>query len=318
LPALSFHAGVPVAAEDLDYFLPTTNLTMQQRWSRAPEDLRVGDSIERTITITATRMQAMLIPPLYLSTPKGIRAYPEEPIVQEHKTARGDFVYGQRTETAKYFFEQEGDYTLSPIELKWWNLSTSRIVTATLPRVHLTVAANPNYVTELPPEAEATPSVAAKPVSKWKLYRHVAWIALPSCIAAILLVWTIWHFLPPALHKLAAYRERQRHTESAIFRKLLKACKESHAEQSYTLLLQWIKVAYPGWTIDRMLEHENNAALSSEIDGLGAAMFSKSRKVDWSGSRLAALLTQQRKTTHDQPSRQPHHLPDLNPPQPLR
>src|SRR5579862_1977331 len=118
LPALSFHADVPAAARDLDYFLPTTSLTIQQKWSSPLKNLRVGDSIERTVTVTATKMQAMLIPPLPLDAPSGIRVYPEEPAVHDQKTARGDFIYGRRTQSAKYFLSKAGDYTLPPIELK--------------------------------------------------------------------------------------------------------------------------------------------------------------------------------------------------------
>lgn len=107
LPALTFHADVPVAARALDYFLPTTALTMQQKWSSPMKNLRVGDSIERTVTVTATKMQAMLIPPLPLDAPSGIRVYPEEPVVHDQKTDRGDFVYGRRTQTAKYVIQKE-------------------------------------------------------------------------------------------------------------------------------------------------------------------------------------------------------------------
>src|SRR5215475_2127143 len=57
LPSLSFHADIPAAARDLDYFLPTTNLTMNQHWSSPLKNLRVGDSIERTITVTASHLQ---------------------------------------------------------------------------------------------------------------------------------------------------------------------------------------------------------------------------------------------------------------------
>src|SRR5580704_6793111 len=100
MPALMFHADIPAAARSLDYFLPTTRLTIGQRWSSPLTNLRAGDSIERTITVTATTMQAMLIPPLPLEAPDGIRVYQEEPIVQDQKTDRGDFIYGRRTQSA--------------------------------------------------------------------------------------------------------------------------------------------------------------------------------------------------------------------------
>ena len=96
LPALHFHADVPAAARDLPYFLPTTRLTVTQHWSRPLKGLHTGDTVERIITVTAAKMQAMLIPPLTLEQPDGIRIYNGEPRVDDHKTPRGDFAYGQR------------------------------------------------------------------------------------------------------------------------------------------------------------------------------------------------------------------------------
>jgi hypothetical protein len=46
LPALAFHADIPAAAKNLDYFLPTTRLTIDQKWSPALKNIRAGDSIE--------------------------------------------------------------------------------------------------------------------------------------------------------------------------------------------------------------------------------------------------------------------------------
>ncbi len=61
-------------------------------------------------------MQAMLIPPLTFEEPDGIRIYNGEPTVRDQKTDRGDFIYGHRVQTAKYFVVKSGDYTLPP-----WN-----------------------------------------------------------------------------------------------------------------------------------------------------------------------------------------------------
>ena len=76
IPPLKFHADLPPAAQGLDYFLPTTQLTMQQKWSGPLDKVRVGDTITRTITVSASKMQAMLIPPLPAEAPDGIRVYP--------------------------------------------------------------------------------------------------------------------------------------------------------------------------------------------------------------------------------------------------
>lgn len=313
LPAMAFHADVPVAARDLDYFLPTTALTMQQKWSSPMKNLRVGDTIERTVTVTATKMQSMLIPPLPLDAPSGIRVYPEEPIVHDQKTDRGDFVYGRRTQTAKYVIQKEGDYTLPPIELKWWNLSSHRLVTATLPAVHFIAAANTNYVTELPPESEPAPVTPAGHKNLWKQYRLRILITSLCCIAVALLLTMIWYWLPRGRRMLQAWQDRRRHSEATYFHNLQRACTQNNAAESYVWLLKWIAVAYPGVSFQQALRRADNPALTSNTNDLGESLFAeRTRDYSWNGKRFAALLREQRKHHRTHLSRH-QYLGDLNP-----
>jgi BatD DUF11 like domain len=305
-PALSFHADVPAAARDLDYFLPTTSLTIQQKWSPPLKNLRAGDSIERTITVTATKMQAMLIPPLPLDTPPGIRVYPEEPVVQDQKTARGDFVYGRRTQSAKYFLSKAGDYTLPPIELKWWNLSSNRLVTTTLPAVPFDVAVNPNAIAELPPQPEPAPTAPIRKISFWKHYRSRILLVTSFVVAAISLAWISWRFSPRIYHRLQAWRERRRHSEIAYFRQCQRACLKNDAPQSYAWLLRWLALAHPRTSLQQILDDEGNPTLSAEVNYLGTVLYAgKDIENNWNGKKLARSLNKYRKaisassSTHD-------------------
>ena len=310
IPVLIFHADVPAAARDLDYFLPTTQLKIQQKWSSPLKNLRAGDSIERTVTVTATKMQAMLIPPLPLEAPDGIRVYEEEPVVQDQKTDRGEFVYGRRTQSAKYFIQKEGDYTLSAIELKWWNLSTNRLVSAVLPAVHFT-AANSNYVAELPPEPEQLPIAQPKNVSLWSKYRFWIRVVLPCGLAGVILFWLCWRYLPRVHRWLRLLRKRRENSESAYFRNLEFACRRDRATQAYGWLLKWLSRAYPDATLHQFLRRAADPALSTETNKLGASLFAKHNQDDhWSGRKMAELLKQHRKTQLAVTGRA---LPNLNP-----
>jgi hypothetical protein len=313
LPPLKFHADVPAAAKDLDYILPTTALTIQQKWSSPTKNLRVGDSIERTVIVTATKMQAMLIPPLPLDVPDGIRVYPEEPTVHDQKTDRGDFVYGRRIQTAKYFIQKEGDYTLPPIELKWWNLSTHRLVTATLPAVHFTAAPNSGYVTELPPKSEPVSVTPAKRKNLWKQYRLRILIAALCCVAVSLLLMIVWRCLPRARRRLQAWQERRQHSETTYFRNLQRACAQNNAAQTYIWLVKWLAVAFPGASLQQALKRLGNPGLTSGTNDLGEALFAeRAPKKPWRGKGFATLLRQQRK--HHRMHLSTHqYLSDLNP-----
>jgi len=316
LPALWFHADVPAAAKDLDYFLPTTSLTIRQSWSHPLKDLRVGDSVERTITVTAAKMQAMLIPPLPLDASDGIRVYPEEPVVRDQKTDHGDFVHGRRTQTAKYLIQKEGDYTLPSIELKWWDLSTNHLVTAALPPVHFSATANPNYVAELPPEPEPMTAAPVQRMSLWKRYRSLIRNVAAWCAAAFLLGWIGWRFLPRGYRSMKAWTERRKHSEAASFLKLQHACLHNDAEQSYVWLLKWLAMQYPGMSLQQALQITDNPALTSAADDLGATLFSKGGHGNsWDGRKLSTLLKQQRRIHRRHPAHH-HYLSDLNPTQP--
>jgi hypothetical protein len=312
LPALTLHAEIPAAAQNLDYFLPTTSLTIQQKWSVPLKNLRAGDTVERTITVTAAKMQAMLIPPLAMKAPDGVRVYPGEPAVQDQKTDRGEFVSGRRVESAKYFIQKEGDYTLPEVELQWWNLSTNRLVTATLPAVHFTAAANPNYAAELPPEVE--PVVVAQPqaISTWVKYRFWIRVAAPCFIAALLLGWVAWRYLPRQVLRLREWRAKLARSEGAYCRSLLQACQRNQAKEAYQWLLRWMAVARPGMSLDDFLSRAADPALVSETNALGASLFAEKDPASWRGARMADLLKRHRQMETQQAARR-SALPDLNP-----
>ena len=312
LPPLKFHADIPAAARGLDYFLPTTRLTLQQRWSSPLSKLRVGDTVERTLTVITIKTQGMLIPPLTLEAPAGIRIYPEEPKVQDLKTDRGEFVSGQRTQSAKYFVQKEGDYTLPAIELKWWNLNANRVATATLPVVHFVAAPNPDYVAELPPQPEPVITVQPEPISLWTRYRF--WIRdvapLSGLIAFLALV--AYRYFPQVYRSIKTRREQHRHSEAAYFHNLVQACRHDNADKAYQWLLRWLRHSGSSKTIDQFLKQVNDEALTQQINSLSAALFASESKKKWTGRTMAGLLEKHRKVLSNH-SRQHSKLPLLNP-----
>ena len=311
LPQLSFHADVPAVARGLNYFLPTARLTMQQRWNAPLNKLRVGDVVERSITVTVDKMQGMLIPPLPFEAPEGIKAYPEEPKVQNQKTDRGDFVQDMRVQSAKYFIQKEGDYTLPAIELKWWNLNTNRLVTATLPSVHFTAAPNPDYVTELPPELETATVVPPKPVSLRSRYRR-AFATAPWGLAALLLIWTIYQYFPRLLKHIEIRRKQHAQSEGAHFRSLLRACRKSDAHTTYTRLLRWLGHAEYRSTLDIFLSQSGDEDLVQQVNALTETLFASSSNKTWNGRIMATQLRKHR-DTQTLVLRQKTALPALNP-----
>ena len=99
---------------------------MTQKFDKPLKNVKVGDAATRTVTITASKMRAMLIPPTKFKAPDGIVVYPRQPAVDDMKTDRGEFVEGKRVDSATYVMRKEGNYTLPPIRVEWWNLDKSK------------------------------------------------------------------------------------------------------------------------------------------------------------------------------------------------
>jgi hypothetical protein len=311
LPQLTFHADIPAAALGLNYFLPTTNLTMQQRWSTPLSKIRVGDTVERTITVTTTKMQGMLIPPLPIEAPSGIRIYLQEPKVLDQKTDRGEFIFGRRIQSAKYLIQKEGDYTLPSIELKWWNLNANRLVTATLPTIHFIAAPNPGYLAELPPPPEIITTTQSRPVSLWRRYQWAV-TTVPIAIAALFVLWLLYLYLPRLVHFLKIRHEQHLHSKTAYFRNLIRACRGSDAHGAYQWLLQWIRRSESEETLNRFLQRCSDEELIQQIDALTEVLFAENPNATWNGQIMANQLRKHRDKVSLQTHQRPQ-LPQLNP-----
>ena len=60
-------------------WIPAASLKLEESWSALPEDLEVGDSVTRTVTLLAKGIDGSQLPPLELSPVDGIKAYPDQP-----------------------------------------------------------------------------------------------------------------------------------------------------------------------------------------------------------------------------------------------
>ena len=313
LPSLTFAAVLPQEAQGLDYFLPTTQLKIQQEWSTSLTHVHVGDSVSRTVVVTAQRMQAMLIPPLRFPAPEGIRVYAKSPSVENEKSSIGEFLAGVRTERVSYLFTKPGDYTLPEVEIAWWNLAAHKLTSSVLPTAKIHVDATDAYVSELPPE---TPPVAALPVAsaKHRNYRTlVAWL-LAALLVVALCGLALRRWGPLLVRRFQAARDHWHQSERASFHRLKQALDRNDATQSFALLISWIRRRYPGMTLDEFQKSAKDTQLDAQIVGLSRALFSAQPPPTWNeGPALATSLSRYRRISSAGLSETILDLPPLNP-----
>jgi hypothetical protein len=141
MPAQSFTATVPAAAQDLDPPVIAAGFTLEQD-IQGDTDLGVGDAITRVVTARIDGTTPVLIPPLVMAIENpALRAYPKEPRVTS--TEERGVLSGSRSETVTYLVQSDGTAELPEIKIEWYDTETQTVQTASVDGVSLTLAPAP-------------------------------------------------------------------------------------------------------------------------------------------------------------------------------
>ena len=128
-PSLSFKAHLPsgVLSEQHDW-LTASELSLEQRWQLSNEDLKVGDSITRTITIKADDTLSILFPDLLVESSNGNYQTYRKPIKLSDTSNRGVY-QSKKVEQSVYVLQQGGEVNLPSTELIFWNSKKNQLET---------------------------------------------------------------------------------------------------------------------------------------------------------------------------------------------
>ena len=121
-PRLSFTATIPEQMLDKPGWVATTLYDVEESFDKPLDQLKPGDALTHTITITAENLPAMMLPVLKVADISGVAVYSKLPQVRD-KINRGEYL-ARRTEQITYIFEHAGDFQLPPQVFYWWNLDT--------------------------------------------------------------------------------------------------------------------------------------------------------------------------------------------------
>ncbi len=305
---LTFEARVPTGAEGAKYFLTTDRFQIGQSLDRKLEGLKVGDSIIRTVSMTADNTVGMTLPVLGFESPDGIRLYPGVPKISE-KAERGKIEAGQ-TETVTYVLEREGSYKLPEIGILWWDPQTKKMNKALLPAIEFKVEENPGYNAEVFASSEESGEKPAdetkRTIFDWvKTWSH--WVvALLGAFLLLLIVRRILWMNGISIRSLLAERKRWRaDAEITYFTRFRKASLSNDARASLRELMFWLdrmntRPLAP--TLEQFARESGTPELSKEEDALKAFLFARPGATgpnefqgEWSGRLFYKHVAQARR-----------------------
>lgn len=319
IPRLSLDAFIPEGARALSPFLAATQLiirqTIRQTIRQSSPELKVGDSVVRTIVVEAEGTPSMLLSPVNFIARDGLAVYPDQPILSDQADPRSDALTGTRTDQATYMLERAGDYVLPAIDMTWWRFSDNSLQHAHVEPLSLHVAENPALQAAARTDA----------VHRWDWRRWLDWILehwLMILLAACVAVAVAW-VARPVFRKLAAWygllQQAYRRSEWRAYARLRTAAWRGHAGNTYNALLVWldhIEPAAASRSIGALKAAAQDPLLDRELSRLESHLFAaRPEPAAWSPHRLMRRLAvaRRRLKTRRPVVGETNVLPALNP-----
>ncbi|WP_426417440.1 BatD family protein [Aestuariirhabdus sp. LZHN29] len=153
-PEISIRVNAAPPDRNESPWIPARELTLQQQWSGDPTELKVGDSITRTLILQADGLTFAQLPPLVAAQIDGLNAYPDKPQSENRRSENG--ILGTTRLSSAYVATEPGEYQLPSITLEWFDTQLGESRMATLPEQVITVIAPaaPKQTAIVPPPSQ--------------------------------------------------------------------------------------------------------------------------------------------------------------------
>lgn len=315
---------IEVKAPPTDYgeglWLPAESVELVETWSKSLDDVRVGDSITRSITLNAKGLLKSQLPPFQMAELPSANTYPDQG--QSETTTTNQSVTSNRTDNIAIIPTQAGTLNLPEIRIKWWNTKENSVEETVISEHSILVKpAIENTQGDSQPLA-VDHSQTGSPIARqavadenlhslyWQLstlFFAVAWIAT-------LLVWRVRTPLKAKSEEKHNDVIQPNMTEKSAFKTLENACQNNDIADIRVSIISWAKCYWP----------EENTKTLQDVDSLCGSMQLKEalRELDkrlygnnsdspWHSKNLLESLTQLRDKNKQKSSKREKNLKPL-------
>lgn len=224
-------------------WLSAYDIKLTEEWSADLNNIKVGEPITRTITITAEGCLGSQIPNLPNEYPTGIKHYQDKAEISNSVNSQG--VIGIKQIKVAIIGTQAEEVSLPAISIPWWDLKTEQLRTINLPAktiqfqadqiaMNTPEVASSNGLGQMPEVLESSEVVPIMPLWAWGL------ISLNS-IWIVALLRAIYRKVKRPFEKKACQPSSLRQIKMS----LKQACSDNDAKQAEKQLLAWAAEVFP-------------------------------------------------------------------------
>jgi hypothetical protein len=250
---------VPLGYSTNDW-LVSTYLNVNQKWSIALDDIKVGDVVQRTINRAAGGTLSEFIPVTTWDSISGVSTYPKRAKVNTKKSKTS--ISASRSETVNYLFEKEGEIVLPAMEYMYWNSNTRKFYKKNIDSILIQVKPNPDLSMlasikkSLQKETIEVAEIEEKPFLIFGL--------TPKTFAKYLIIWLVFLLILIYIVKQVSIfikdrRERYLQSESFAFKQVKKALNSHEYFAFIRACHAWLKKLNPEYESMQDLANSSNS-----------------------------------------------------------
>jgi hypothetical protein len=272
------------------HWLSAEQLVLKQEWSGDIQQMKVGEPLTRTLSLIAKGTTVGQLPELNTTeTNDHLKAYPDQPVLQEQKKVDGLLAF--REEKIALIPSKSGSYTLSAIEIPWFNTKSQKMELAKIPETTLSTVAvasqseviNPIITPELPKNTET--SLVIESPKKTNIWLWVSLLLAVGWLITVIVFLTKRKVTEPVIE----INDSDIKLKDCI-KNLKNACRANDAAATKNALLEWGRQKFNVANLGAIAEY-SDARLRDEILDLNETLYGKGVG-QWQGKKLFQAFTE--------------------------
>ena len=307
-----------------DIWLPAAKFTLDESWSKPPENLSIGESATRTLTIRSTGLLSEQLPPLLPPIIEGIKLYPDQPALDNQKSELG--ITSVRIDSSAMVITKAGTFIIPGITLQWWDTSKNQIQLTSIPPRTLTIAAKESINSLTNPHQSINENKFSLPIdneslkikettaSKSSNPNPLRFWQLLACISALAWLFTIWLLLKKRKKEVFSNTiTRDSENEKTLYKALITTFRSDNLSRQREAIIKWAQSYWKNSTITTILEVSqkiDDAKINNLLTNLDASLYSPENNT-WDKKTFITSLNTYKKNRTTENSRKETKLKPL-------
>ena len=275
-----------------DTWLPAEDVYLSEQWSNQALQVKVGEPLTRTITLSVKSSTVAQLPELSPPMPDGFKRYPDQP--QLHEEKHPDGLWASREEKVAFIASKPGEYEFPAMAIAWFDTHSGQQQRAQLPAVKVYVQAvdGPVQAPAVPMTSETLPPSATRSSDASDAVLFWQRVALGLAVGWVLTGLMFWRRLSRStplpnrvVPEINAAKLSQRRAT------LQQACLDNQPDLARAALLNYFAVP----SLAQLAELQPQLAV--ELNPLSRALYAQTGQV-WRGENLWQAVLELEKTEH--------------------